>query len=224
MIRIFFGAIFGATIFCNLATADPLVTDAGQLVPAVTDWSGVNVGIGFSQPLGNVAWAERSVGAVSLSDKWDRSLGHVTAGYDWQNDRLVYGVAVDLSLGRLEATPRTSASFNCPSGCETTVRNMKTLRARVGYAAADYLFFATGGVTRAEAEGHFQGFGVVGKDTLQGWTAGVGLAMAVSPRVSVSAEFLNTDLGRLEIPRDCNARCYADIEFRTVRMGLNFRY
>lgn len=148
----------------------------------------------------------------------------LTAGYDMQRGSMVYGAALDYTGGTLTATSTTSGVFGCLTGCITDVEHGVALRGRVGQAYDRTLLFATAGIASAEVTGRIAGLGVTGSGRLNGWVAGLGVEHAVSSRMTVSFEYLFTNLGRLELPTLCEIDCYTDVSFGTIRLGANMRF
>lgn len=192
--------------------------------PEAIDWSGLRLGIAFSKPTGDNFWAERSLSAESSADDWSGTMPSVSVGYDWQHGNLVYGAVLSVHGGDMNANPTTGSIFGC-TGCETSVDKLATLRGRLGWALGKTLVFASAGAARANALGS-AGDGTVttGEDKLSGWIAGLGVEHFISQKLTVSAEYLHTDLGRLELPTSCFVDCYTDIEFGMVQLGINYRW
>jgi outer membrane immunogenic protein len=90
------------------------------------------------------------------------------------------------------------------------------------------LIYLTGGV----AYGHVEGADgtqlaaglTSGEDLLVGWTVGAGFEHVVATNLTAKIEYLYTDLGRLELPRNCGTDCYTDVDFHTVRVGINYHF
>lgn len=203
-----------------VATADepPVAADV-----ATVDWSGLHFGLSAARPNGDNAWAERSVGAVSAAGDWSGTMPTLSLGYDWQRGKLVYGVALGLSGGDITANPSTGGGFGCP-GCETTVDRLTTLTARLGWAPGKTLFYAKAGAARADAIGTATGFTTIGEGGVSGWTAGIGVERFVSSKITLSAEYSQVDLGRLELPNNCGSQCYTDVSFGMMQLGVNYRW
>jgi opacity protein-like surface antigen len=65
----------------------------------------------------------------------------------------------------------------------------------------------------------------VGSDTLNGTVFGIGVEHRVGGHLSVSLEYLKTDLGRFDLTGLCSVdSCYTDIEFGQTQLGLNYRW
>ncbi len=218
----FAAALFVQPVFAGgpVATADEPPVAADVVTP---DWSGLHFGLAAARPNGDNAWAERGVGAASAAGDWSGTVPTLSLGYDWQRGKLVYGVALALSGGDITANPTSGGAFGCP-GCETTVDKLTTLSGRLGWAPGKTLFYAKAGVARADAIGTATGIGTIGEAGVSGWTAGIGVERYVGKKITVSAEYSQVDLGRLELPNRCGVQCYTDVSFGLVQLGVNYRW
>ncbi|MBX9827514.1 MAG: outer membrane beta-barrel protein [Xanthobacteraceae bacterium] len=163
-----------------------------------------------------------TIGSLSATKGRDTSvLGGAQAGYNWQRDRLVFGIEADVVGTGLRNEATTSATrFPGTTGVQTVTVNYKTsvdwmasLRGRVGYALDRTLLYGTGGLAltsmRVDATTTVV-FGPanilpVGAHSLTdtdshlrlGWTLGGGFAWAVDDAWSVGAEYRRSVFGRL---------------------------
>jgi len=193
-------------------------------LPEAQSWQGLHFGIAASIPNGDNFWGERGSSRESSADDYSGTLPTISAGHDWQNGGLVYGVKLFVSGGDLTAEPFDSAEFGC-SDCKTTVDNLASLLGRVGWSFGKTLVYATAGAARADVVASDLGGSLVsGDDSLTGWVVGVGAEHYVAPKITVFVEYLQTDLGRLELPDNCAVSCYTDIEFGLLHLGVNYRW
>lgn len=218
-----------ATAFATTAMASGPVVPYDPPVPIVPaapaayNWTGFHLGLHVGTLLGSNNWAERSVPVSNTPGDWSGTPWGLTAGYDMQRGSLVYGAAFDYTGGSLAATSTTGGGFACGGGsCTTTIDNSFAIRGRIGHAFDRTLVYATAGL----ASGNATGTTTVtnGSGRLTGWTAGLGIEHAVSDAMTVNLEYLYTDLGRLELPASCGLNCYTDVNYGTVRLGVNFRF
>ena len=193
-------------------------------MPPITgpDWQGLYAGLSFARPSGDNFWVVPSQGP-STTDDFSGNVTSVTVGHDWQRGKLVYGLGLSYGAGDIIANPQTN-TWTCDD-CSTTVSKMTSLRGRLGLAMGKTLIYATGGILRADADGMIEGSTSVGSDTLNGTIVGLGVEHLVSGNLSVSLEYLKTDLGRFDLPALCSVdSCYTDIEFGQTQLGLNYRW
>jgi high affinity Mn2+ porin len=142
--------------------ADGLVLKAPANTPDI-DWTGFYVGAHLGYGWGRSNWSQAPdfiSGSFSLSKPIDafQNTGSffagLQAGYDYMlPNRLVFGVILDASAPSFQNQDGISIGglsfFSSPSlGPQTfgeTMLMFGTVRARVGYAPGDWLFYATGG-------------------------------------------------------------------------------
>lgn len=198
---------------------------ADVVIAAPYNWSGLYAGLSVAPAMGDVIW-ETSVGGASLPGDYSGLLVGASLGYNRQVGRMVYGIVGDITAGEINAVSATGPGFNCTlTGCETALSEYMSLRAKLGLARDRTLFFATAGVASAHLLATSAGGTTVhGDDTLQGWVASIGIEQAISDRLSLSAEYVHTDLGQLDIPTLCNPGCTADVAFGGLRVGVNLRW
>ena len=172
--------------------------------PATYSWTGpyagLNLGYQWSQVTNNVTEPSGIAGGGQL-------------GYNWQLSPFVYGIETDIQASAADDTFAPYKFSNPWFG---------TLRARVGFAAADnVLLYATGGLAYGELKGEF--FGLGEDKTLVGWTAGAGIeyGFLFAPRWSVKLEYLYMDL---------TSRTYSvtgvdnGLHSNFLRLGVNYRF
>ena len=132
--------------------------------------------------------------------------------YNW-----LYGFEADISFA--------SSDTDAATGARTQFDRFGTARTRVGYANGPWLLFASGGLawSRISINDITTTFTPINtKQAFVGWSAGLGVEYALSPRWSARAEYLFVDLGS-------NAESFfglavnPDISFSAVRLGLNYR-
>lgn len=213
-------ALSGLLAFVGSASA----ADLAAPVAPVYDWTGFYAGLQGGYGFGEIRWSETS-GPVE-TDKFDFEgfVGGATVGGNMQVNNIVFGVEGDVSFSDIDGTGDTSGGFNCNTGCETEVSWFGTARGRLGYALDATLPYVTGGFAFGDAKGEVSSLGTIGKDTLTGWTAGAGIEHAFTPYLSAKVEYLYTDLGKLDLPDNCNFNCSTDIKFSVVRIGVNFQF
>jgi outer membrane immunogenic protein len=157
--------------------AAPAPVYRAPVVARAYDWSGIYIGIN-----GGGAWSrsnlststvfdpagyfvEASVSAVNAAGAQTIDatsfLGGAQVGYNVQSGRFVAGLEFDFDYFRLRGSSTTTGVYPCcaPAGftISSSVRAdwLATLRGRAGVAAANWLFYATGGLAVANVKGNF---------------------------------------------------------------------
>lgn len=192
-----------------------------------SNWAGFYAGAFAGTVFGVNRFEERGTPAAATAGKWKNTPAGVTLGYNYEfTNMIVVGAEIDYSFSEIKANGSSSAGFNCGVGnCRATVDDFVTARARVGLDFGKLLAFGTVGYGRGKAEGSGTAGGVVlGSNTLSGIVWGFGLEYLVTNNLSIKGEYLNADLGRLELPNSCVTNCFTDINFQTARIGLNYQF
>jgi outer membrane immunogenic protein len=148
-------------------------TKAPAAAIAINNWTGFYLGAmgGYAQ--------ENSDGIGTLSGGFAGG----TLGYNWQTGNFVLGVEADAAWADVGATVGVF---------ETRIRDMGTVRGRVGYAFDQVLIYGTGGF--AWADNRLTIVGVSDNKIHTGWTAGAGVEVMFAPKWSVKAEYLYRSL------------------------------
>jgi len=132
-------------------------------------------------------------------------VGGGQAGYNYEINRIVFGVEGDYDYYRAQETfiggPIPTTSIVSYSQ-ETKQNWLATVRSRLGWAAFDsLLIYGTGGVAFSDwqVNMHMTSAGVdavfQSDQTRTGWTAGAGMEYGIDQHWSAKAEFLYMDFG-----------------------------
>jgi outer membrane protein OmpA-like peptidoglycan-associated protein len=152
--------------------------------------------------------------------------GHL--GYDWEfPPNWVLGLEGDLEGGDISGLRRHPVAPT--AGIGSSMDFDSSIRGRVGWAFGQTLLYGTGGVAFGDVTTHYNqpiGVRVAGNsETRVGWTAGAGLAYALTPNWETNVEYRYTDLGSetQSFPRirvtDSNKFTY-----NMIRVGLTYRF
>ena len=148
--------------------------------------------------------------------------------------RIVLGVAADMSSGGTK-----TVTVSDPSGIsanQTTVFDSETIRGRIGYAADNILFYATGGFAWSNAQFvRTQLTGTLNDATagadeavnkgLLGWTGGGGIAYAFAQNWNVFAEYRYTSYGTSTAPLPLSQlMTTTTMTVSAVEFGLNYKF
>ena len=184
-----------------------------------------------STAINNATSAPFPAGGLNTS-QWG---GGVQLGFDYMlPSRLLLGVTADMSSGGT----RTS-TVSDPTGIsanETTVFDSETVRGKLGYAADNILFYATGGLAwsndqfvRTQLTGTLNA-ATAGTDEavnkgLPGWTAGGGIAYAFAQNWSVFAEFRHTGFATSSASLPFSQlTTTSTINANALQLGVNYRF
>jgi outer membrane immunogenic protein len=210
-----------------------------QDIPA---WAGFYIGangggaVGSSDNDFNIAGGP-TFASVDLSMKG--AIGGGQVGYNWQTGAMVLGVEADFQGSSLKgsiSTPCIAPACALPLTARFSqeLSWFGTVRARVGYAQAGWLLYATGGYAygRVETDATATAGPVTASlstsETSSGWTAGAGAEVLFAPRWSVKVEYLYVDLGRATtsyvftgLPTLNDSK---NVTFNVFRAGVNYKF
>jgi outer membrane receptor protein involved in Fe transport/opacity protein-like surface antigen len=203
------------------------------------DWTGFYVGahVGDASSTTSGSTVNTATGAASASIFSNPSDWHggIQVGYDYMMpSRVVLGIAGDVSSGGKKVTTVSDAA-GISSG-QLTVFDSESLRARLGYAVDNVLFYGTGGwawssnqYIRTQLTGTLN-LATAGTEEavntyLDGWTAGAGVAVAFAQNWNAFAEFRYTDYGFSTITLPFSQLSTTSATKTTaVDLGVNYKF
>lgn len=186
--------------------------------------------------------------------------GGFELGYNWQAGNVVYGLEGDVESFHLSGSSTsgpvlytvvgyTPGPPGCPTNCFTINSAahtdwLATARGRLGFAANNWLFFATGGAAFTTLNGSFSFADTVATESasLSSTRVGVAVGGGVEARLwanwSVKAEYLFVDFARVSVNSvnlvgptcavgPCNGQVFThslDLTANIARVGLNYHY
>ncbi len=179
--------------------------------------------------------------------------GTIRAGYDWQFGPFVAGVVADWSALNVSDTVTGFSSTPANYVFTRELTDMAALRARVGFATGPALMYVTGGAAYGGIDNSFRTTNAANsfvvqedEDDADGWQLGAGLEWRLAPNLSVTGEYLYTNLTPGDyIVRAGNTgttpatnpfilapntagtditRSNDEMELHTLRIGMNVRF
>jgi outer membrane immunogenic protein len=224
------------------AAAADLYTPQPAWVPPPS-WTGFYVGLNAGGGFGNSRNQFNLNGvqfAPSFSNSLDGALGGAQGGYNWQMGSFVLGLEADIQITGLRASRNAPCGTGLCGGLPFNASFTQklpwfgTVRPRIGYAAGNWLLYATGGFAYAQLENDatatFGAFSAThdSSQTRTGWTLGGGTEFAFAPHWTAKLEYLYANLGRnttiftpFPLPAIGNA---ARVDLSVVRTGVNYRF
>ena len=142
---------------------------------AQNTWTGPYIGANIGYQFGNTSFFNLEPSGVA---------GGVQGGYNWQFGQIVVGGEADFQFSGADDTTFAAYKFSNPW--------FGTVRARLGYAMNNILFYATGGFAYGKGELDYLGFSE--DHILGGWSVGAGLEVGLTRNLSARAEYLFVDL------------------------------
>jgi high affinity Mn2+ porin len=211
---------------------------------AAYDWTGFYLGAHLGYAGGSSHWSTSGAsGAFSLYQGFDafKDTGSYfegfQAGYNSMlPNRIVIGAELDATFPSFRNKAGVSIGGNSalpsPFGPETYQETMLasgTVRGRIGYAPADWLFYATGGFAwtydRLTLTQLANGTTDMPFLWRFGWAAGGGVEAAIAPHWTARLEYLFTDYGAASMTfPSTGQRFNSDFLVSELRVGLNYRF
>jgi opacity protein-like surface antigen len=226
---------------------------------AVYNWSGFYAGVNAGAAWGSYDPATSTVPGGHLTRPANTSAvsgaglqsinpkgftGGEQYGYNWQSGSFVLGVEADLNYLHLNGAANSGAVAYPPNPGNFFVVSsyahsdwLLTLRPRAGYAANNWLFYATGGLAVTNIKGDFlftDNFGATQSAAMNanslGYAVGGGVEWGATDRLSLKAEYLHIGFGRTfagQTASNISNQVFnqsEDLNANIVRLGLNYRF
>ena len=170
---------------------------------------------------------------ANLSNSDTTGIAGLQAGYNLQFGSLVVGAETDIAFTNAETYARSTVRFAQTYTAGLT--SLGTTRVRAGFASGNALFFLTAGLAYGRVSNSF--FDIVDYQSATGgkWKMGAafggGVEYAVTPNLSLKADVIYFNLGRITssacFDNDCG-KGVANIRSRNkgyaIRTGLNYRF
>lgn len=251
------GAAMGLSV-AGAAHAADMAVKAPRPAPVLFTWTGCYVGVNAGGAwarsdrearLSPTATAPNPLAVQNAQNYRFEPTGFTGGGQigcNYQSGNFVFGIEGDIDYLGLRSSRNVTLPF--PGGGTFTIADsistdwMATVRPRVGYAANNWLFYATGGLAVTELRfshayadifNAFQNAGI--SETRYGWTAGVGVEVAIGGGPwSAKLEYLHADFGSASVtgqffsvpggPFNLFTNHSVDLRTDVVRAGLNYRF
>lgn len=190
------------------------------------DWAGAYIGahtgFGWGQSHGTVL----DPSATAMRGNYGGVIGGIQGGYNLLlPSRLLLGFEADISFPSYLDANSVAATVTTPNA--TLVEKLdyaSTVRGRLGYAAPNWMIYATAGF--AWAGERFINTPLAGNEEKKlylrtGWTAGAGIEVPIAQQWSARLEYLYSDYGTANVGLGSGTRISPALDFQSVRVGLN---
>lgn len=243
----------GCVLISTAVNAADLTTayEAPPVVPESFSWTGgyigVNAGYGWGDfehsvqtktpegkdPLPGTPDSEIDY-AILDQAKYSSSpggfVGGAQLGYNWQVDRLLFGLEADFQGGNIKGS--VSGGIDpYRFYADSRIDWFGTVRARLGYVPAErFLVYGTGGLAYGHVESYmnYAGYESSVSTTKTGYTVGGGAEYALNNKWSLKAEYLYTDFGTIDSlsaqRKYTKFSAETEASFQAIRLGLNYRF
>ena len=241
--------LIGPATAAELPEAMPVKTEP---IATAYNWTGLYLGGHIGYAWGTSNWTANTLttatpsisGSLDLFQPFDafKEEGSffegLQIGYnDMLPNRLVIGAEVDatfpafLNLDGISTggtATFVSPVFGAQSYSETAL-SFGTVRARIGYAPGDWLFYATGGFAWTYDGLMLTQVATGTTDTpflwRFGWAVGAGVEVPVAPHWTAKFEYLFTDYGVSSVTFPSTAQRFdSDFSLQEFRVGLNYQF
>jgi len=206
-----------AGAFSIALTGTAAAVDAPMAMPGmVYDWTG-----GYFGAFAGGAWGDvdvddvdgyNGVTAGDFSYDADGFLGGVLAGYNWQNDSLVFGIEGAVGYLGLDDSAQFPpyVGVRLPGDSRSSIDTdfFASLTGHVGIAAENLLFYLKGGVIGVNTDVSFidtdpTGItlvaGTSASEFMVGWTGGGGALIGLDNGWIIGGEYMYADLGDINV-------------------------
>lgn len=193
---------------------------------AVYDWTGLYIGAhaGFTRGTSSTTLTDPTL--ATNNNVFTGATGGVQAGYNWRlNSGLLIGVEGDISFPNyLPSNHVVSSAVTALSFAEERWDYVASLRARLGYAQGNWLFYATGGAAFTGERFLSTPNGGAEEKVLHtrfGWAGGGGVEYAFAPHWSARLEYLYSKFEDANVTFSNGAQYASSMDFHSLRLGLN---
>jgi outer membrane immunogenic protein len=219
-------------LLASALSALPFAANATPPGPMPFTWTGFYVGAsgGFisqgttATDIGGMLFPD----GTTLNITGTGGIFGVNGGYNYQMGAIVLGLEADIALSTLDSTSTFLAGAG-PVVATSKLRNLGTVRGRIGYAFDRVLVYGTGGFAYGNVWNKVNlqadpNLGGSTSGTRTGWTIGGGLEYAITNNWTVRAEGLYVDLGRSTSAPCTGCRFGFKNTYGLGRIGLNFKF
>jgi outer membrane immunogenic protein len=214
---------FGAA---QIASAADMPVKA-PMAPAAAayNWTGFYVGINGGYATGHTTGGELPAFFTGGNFNINGGLVGGTVGYNYQfNHNWVVGLEADWDWANV------NGGSTVLGAATMTVKDLGTLRGRVGYAWDRWLVYATGGWAWSDrvtvfCPGCTAAFNTE-SHSLNGYAVGGGVEYGITQNISMKAEYIYAHLNTATyfVPAGCPGPCDIGANVHTFRLGANWRF
>ena len=208
---------------------------------AIFSWTGCYVGAHVGGKSGRVSpitaganFAGVPAGtSTSGSITMSGALGGGQIGCNYQVGTWVFGIEGDGSVVQADGQTNAIAPANPLFRLQTTEHWLATARGRLGYAQDKWLLYVTGGGAWTELQLNtynsvIPAQAAIQKNTLSGWTVGVGAEYALGYGWSIKGEYLYIDFSEKTFFTPTNPVTGGELNVRlrqsVARFGMNYKF
>lgn len=213
--------------------------------PGRSPWGGFYVGVQGGYGWGKTDVVESPDNPVAYNgagNAWsydaEGMLGGAHVGLDWESQRLILGLETSVGYVAINGDAPDPASAGLDTVAMRGDGYYVDITGRIGFGPGNTLYYMKGGLALADlnlsvedacAGGGCSAATVAAQDDgLQsGWTMGVGVAYAFSPRLSMRLEYAYYDFNEITVTGSYGGNDYdwkQAVAFHAVTAGLDFKF
>ncbi len=212
-ISLFAGSAFGADL--------PSRSEAPFYPAPIFTWTGLYVGIN-----GGVGIGGFTGGGSPFFGGNSGGLVGGTIGYNYQGGPIVVGLEADVDWANINGS---KTPFPGVTG-KSSVDELNTIRARLGYSFDRMLVYVTGGYAGGSVNGTVNNFAsspnlILGESHyLNGYAVGVGVEYSINPHFSVKGEYMFNSLSQSAYFGGTPSAINSGVNFSTLKAGVNYHF
>lgn len=192
----------------DIVRAQPDVPAPVVQTPPQKTWEGGYIGLYLGAGANNF---KNKSAAGNLKNNNVKLGGY--AGWNFQNDNIVYGVEGDAGYN---GAKKTKDGLSARSGFDGS------LRARLGYDMGAVMPYVTAGVAGTQVR--YSNDADSSKKFRLGWTAGVGAETMLTQNVSARLEYRYSGFGKKDLTLGNVAVPSAKLQSHDIRLGVGYKF
>jgi outer membrane immunogenic protein len=224
MKRILIAAAFAAIAFAPSARAGNLPQGAAPVAFAPYNWTGFYIGLNGGYGTGDTTGRLLSL-FPDGNHNVDGGMFGAQIGFNYQMSNVVLGVEADWDWADINGSESALGGVLTE---KATVKDLGTLRARLGYAWDRVLLYGTGGFAwsrHASDEQKVLFLQIADTQSLTGYALGLGVEYGITQNLSAKAEYLYVHLDPTDFHQPiCTVNCSLGADVNVFRLGLNWRF
>jgi outer membrane immunogenic protein len=211
--------------------ASSLLSMTAKADDNLNNWAGFYGGVNIGHASGT-NHADRLTGGEGSFSHISGGFGGAQIGYNFQADRIIYGLEVDIQKSDISGkTVNSNASSDMYSDNYRAQKIdwFSTVRGRFGYSFGNFLLYGTGGIAIADVKANVTNTDsnpVNEKQTQHGWIAGAGAEWAFDKNWILDAQYLRISLDKKDFHFNdsINLTNQNNSDFNVFKLGINYKF
>lgn len=166
-----------------------------QDAATVLDWSGAYYGAALGYADTGSTFDNGAGGLTTPTFDVNGGTGSVFVGYNWQDDKVVYGFEADITSADVSGSFAPGPCSSTP-GCITEINSMISVRGRVGYAVGAALYYTSFGIVVADVDSALTATASSDSSSRISPLLAIGGEWSVGQGWNIRAEYSTMDFGK----------------------------